>query len=64
MDAEFWAEKCLSNIISLEDMKEIMNESIEKAETWGDFYSGVLIGIYKLGKEHGQSEIVKCKDCK
>lgn len=64
MDVESWAEKCISSIISLEDMKEIMNKSIENAETWGDFYAGIIIGVYKLGKEQAKSEIIRCKNCR
>ena len=64
MDVESWAEKCISSIISLEDMKEIMNKSIKNAETWGDFYAGIIIGVYKLGKEQAKSEIIRCKNCK
>lgn len=54
----------VSSIISLEDMKEIMNKSIKNAETWGDFYAGIIIGVYKLGKEQAKSEIIRCKNCK
>ena len=54
----------VSSIISLEDMKEIMNKSIKNAETWGDFYTGIIIGVYKLGKEHAKSEIIRCKNCR
>lgn len=44
----------VSSIISLEDMKEIINKSIKNAETWGDFYAGIIIGVYKLGLERGK----------
>jgi len=44
----------VGSIISLEDMKEIMNKSIKNAETWGDFYAGIIIGVYKLGLERGK----------
>lgn len=44
----------VSSVISLEDMKEIMNKSVENSETWKDFYTGIIIGVYKLGLERGK----------
>lgn len=44
----------IGSIISLEDMKKIMNKSIENSETWEDFYTEILIGVYKLGLERGK----------
>ena len=51
----------LSRIMSLDDMKEIMSKSIKNAETWGDFYAGIIIGVYELGLEHGKPEQKKGK---
>ena len=47
------------NIISLEDMKKIMKESIDNAKTYGDYLNGMIIGAYKLGIEHGK---VACQE--
>ena len=44
----------IDSIISLEEMKEIMKKSIENAETWEDFYTGIIIGVYELGLERGK----------
>ena len=48
--------KNISNLISLEKMKVLMNESINGATTWGDFYVSLLEKVYNLGYEDGQTK--------
>ena len=61
----------LNDLIPFEDVKTIVIDSLEKAETIEDVYIGILIGVYKLGSKNSQDDIspeqpdiVHCKYCK
>lgn len=49
-------ENNITNLIPLDKMKLLMNGSIDDAETWGDFYVGLLEKVYNLGYEDGQNK--------
>lgn len=47
----------LNDLIPFEDVKTIVIDSLEKAETVEDVYIGILIGVYKLGLKNSQGDM-------
>ena len=45
-----------ANLVPLEDMKKIINESLTDSNTYVEFYTEIINGVYKFGIERGKVE--------